>query len=57
VERLAARSIWLDGNDVRPLPPLLNRLVLGVLALEARWLKTHDFRAGLSLLCMAERGA
>jgi len=30
-------------------------LLLGILALEARWLKTHDFRAGLSLLCMAER--
>ena len=56
VERLAALSIWSDGNDVRPLPALLNRLLLGAFALEARWLKTHDFRAGLSLLCMAERG-
>jgi SAM-dependent methyltransferase len=55
-ERLAARSIWSDGNDVRPLPALLNRLLLDILALEAQWLKTHDFRAGLSLLCLAERG-
>jgi SAM-dependent methyltransferase len=57
VGRLAARSIWSDGNDVQQLPPLLNRLLLGVLALEARWLRTHDFRAGLSLLCTAERNA
>jgi SAM-dependent methyltransferase len=56
-QRLAARSIWSDGNDVRPLPAPLNRLLLGVLALEARWLKTRDLRAGLSLLCMAERDA
>jgi SAM-dependent methyltransferase len=55
VERLAARRIWSDGNDVRLLPVLLNRLLLGILALEARWLRAHDFRAGLSLLCMAER--
>jgi hypothetical protein len=57
VERLAARSIWSDGNDVRPLPALLNRLLLGILALEAQWLRAHDFRAGMSLLCMAERDA
>jgi SAM-dependent methyltransferase len=55
VGRLAARSIWSDGNDVRPLPALLNCLLLGILALEARWLRSHDFRAGLSLICMAER--
>jgi SAM-dependent methyltransferase len=55
VERLAARRIWSDGNDIRPLPALLNHLLLGILALEARWLRTHDFRAGLSLFCVAER--
>ena len=56
-ERLAARTIWSIGNDLHPLPMLLNRLLLSILALEARWLRTHDFQAGLSLLCMAERGA
>jgi SAM-dependent methyltransferase len=57
VERLAARRVWSDGNDVRPLPAWLNCLLLGILTLEARRLRTHDFRAGLSLLCMAERDA
>ena len=52
--RLAARWGWLGGNDLRPLPAPLNMLLSGVLALEARWLRSHDFRAGLSLICLAE---
>lgn len=53
--RLLERTGWLDGNDLRPLPAPLNQLLLGLLQLEARWLRTHDFRAGLSLICLAER--
>jgi SAM-dependent methyltransferase len=56
-ERLAARRIRNKGNDVRPAPAPLNRLFLAILAVEARWLRAHDFRAGLSLFCLAERAA
>jgi len=52
--RLAARLGVLDGNDLRPLPRPANYLLTGLLTLEARWLQAHDFRAGLSLLCLAE---
>jgi hypothetical protein len=52
--RLAARWGRLDGNDLRPLPRPVNGLLAGVLTLEAHWLRTHDFRAGLSLICLAE---
>lgn len=52
--RLAARFGRLSGNDLYPAPPLLNRLLTGILTLEARWLRTHDFPLGLSLLCLAE---
>jgi len=54
--RLAARWGWLGGNDLRPLPAPVNHLLAGMLTLEARWLRTHDFRAGLSLICLAEAG-
>jgi SAM-dependent methyltransferase len=54
--RLAARRGWLGGNDLRPLPAPLNTLLSGVLSLEAQWLRTHDFHAGLSLICLAEAG-
>jgi SAM-dependent methyltransferase len=54
--RLAARRGWLGGNDLPLLPAPLNYLLSGVLALEARWLQTHDFRTGLSLICLAEAG-
>ncbi|MCX7669366.1 MAG: class I SAM-dependent methyltransferase [Anaerolineae bacterium] len=54
--RLAARFGRLSGNDLYPAPEPFNRLLTGVLALEARWLRTHDFPLGLSLLCLAEPG-
>ncbi|MDQ1300420.1 MAG: hypothetical protein QG637_337 [Chloroflexota bacterium] len=54
--RLAARRGWLDGNDLRPVPLPVNYLLIGALALEAHWLRTHDFRAGMSLICLAEAG-
>lgn len=54
VARLAERWGWWDGNDLRPLPGPVNRLLAGVLTLEARWLRSHDFQAGLSLICLAE---
>ncbi|MGC8781666.1 MAG: class I SAM-dependent methyltransferase [Anaerolineae bacterium] len=52
--RLAARLGWGGGNDLRPLPAPLNAFLTGILALEARWLRAHDFRIGLSLFCLAE---
>lgn len=52
--RLAARWGRLNGNDLRPLPWPINGLLTGVLTLEAHWLRTRDFRAGLSLICLAE---
>ena len=53
--RLLERTGWLGGNDLRPLPAPLNTLLLGVMKLEARWLRSRDFRAGLSLICLAQR--
>jgi hypothetical protein len=37
------------------MPRPLNRLLAGILALEATWLRRHDLPVGLSLVCLAER--
>lgn len=55
--RLAARQLGFGGYDLRPLPARLNRLLLGVLQIEAHWLRRHDLWAGLSLICLAVRTA
>jgi len=56
IVRLAARAGLLGGEDLWPMPAWINRLLLGVLSLEARWLQRHDLPIGLSLICLAERG-
>ena len=53
--RLVARTGLGGGEDLRPLPEFLNRLLLGILSAEARWLSARDLPVGLSLLCLAER--
>jgi SAM-dependent methyltransferase len=57
VLRLLGKTGLLGGDDLVPLPGVLNRLLLGVLDLEARWLRGRDLPFGLSLLCLAERSA
>ncbi len=51
--RLAARAGLLGGDDLRPMPARLNRLLLLLLTAEARWLRHHDLPMGLSLVCLA----
>lgn len=41
--------------DLRPAPPVLNRLLLGVLRVEARWLRRGTFPCGLSVLALAQK--
>ncbi len=53
--RLLGRATGLGSDDMRPLPGPLNRLLLAVLGLEARWLARRDLPCGLSLLCLAQR--
>jgi SAM-dependent methyltransferase len=55
VVRILARLGLVGGDDLRPLPPSLNCLLLGMLSLEARWLRQHNLPMGLSLVCLAER--
>lgn len=43
--------------DLRPAPSALNRLLLGVLQLEARWLHRGTFPFGLSVLALAQKPA
>lgn len=42
-------------SDVRPTPRPMNRLLTGVLALEARWLRRRDLPLGVSLLALAHK--
>jgi SAM-dependent methyltransferase len=61
--RLAAR--WLERlrgagqdapvSDVDMPAPWLNRLLLGLMVLETRWLKRHDFPLGLSVCALAAK--
>ncbi len=54
--RLLSRAA--DGKpccDLRPMPPILNRLLLEVLRLEARWLRRRTFPFGLSVLALAQK--
>lgn len=53
--RLLARSGVGTGDDLRPLPQMLNRLLLAVLEVEAAWVCRHDLPVGLSLICLADR--
>lgn len=53
--RWLERAGLLGGADLLPLPGPLNRLLAGVLATEAHWLRRHNLPLGLSLLCLAER--
>jgi SAM-dependent methyltransferase len=55
VGRLLARIGCRGEDDLRPLPTLINRALLGILALEAHWLRRRDLPMGLSLICLAER--
>jgi SAM-dependent methyltransferase len=55
VVRLLARAGLFGGDDFRPMPAGFNRLLLGFLRLEARWLRQNDLPPGLSLICLAER--
>ncbi len=55
--RLLARIGLQGGDDLLPVSPFLNRLLFGVLALEACWLRKFDLPEGLSLACLAERVA
>ncbi|MFN8545281.1 MAG: class I SAM-dependent methyltransferase [Candidatus Binatia bacterium] len=41
--------------DIYLLPTLVNRLLIGILALERRWLRTADLPLGVSLLCLARK--
>ena len=62
-QRLAAK--WLDGlrgpgqappaSDVDRPPELLNRLLLGLMDLEARWLRRHDLPLGTSVCVLARK--
>ncbi len=52
--RLLARAGLVSGDDLRPVPTPFDRLLLGVLKIEARWLRRRDLPVGLSLLCLAE---
>lgn len=46
------------GSDVKPLPLILNRLLLSVLVCEARWLQnSRNLPYGLSAICIAEKPA
>jgi len=53
--RLLARLGLIAGDDLRGLPRPLNRLLAGILTLEATWLRRHDLPLGLSLVCLAEK--
>jgi SAM-dependent methyltransferase len=53
--RLLARFGLIGSADLRAMPRPLNRLLAGILALEATWLRRHDLPVGLSLVCLAER--
>jgi SAM-dependent methyltransferase len=44
-----------SGSDVAPVPPALNRLLAGVLRLEARWLHRWSLPFGLAVFAIAER--
>lgn len=62
-QRLAAK--WLDrlrgpgaeapASDVTQPPAMLNRLLLGVMRAEARWLRRHDLPLGTSVCVLARR--
>jgi len=55
IMRLSQRAGWIgvarELHPPRPLGPLLD----GALALERRWLRRHDFPAGLSLYAIARK--
>jgi hypothetical protein len=55
LQRLLGRFGMAGEDDMVPVSPALNRLLLGTLELEARWLRHRDLPVGLSLLCLAER--
>ena len=44
-----------SGSDVAPVHPALNRLLAGVLRLEARWLRRWSLPFGLAVFAVAER--
>lgn len=57
-ERLAGADAAAPLSDVdSPPAPWLNRLLLGLMALEARWLRRHDFPLGLSVCALARKPA
>lgn len=57
----AARRLWHRAFasptwcDLQPTPSILNRLFLGALKVEARWLKNRDLPFGLSVLALAQK--
>jgi len=53
--RLLGRTTGLGSDDMRPMPAPINRLLLAVLTLEARWLAQRNLPFGLSLLSLAQR--
>jgi SAM-dependent methyltransferase len=57
---VAARLVtrWLpsaDDLELQPLPRWLNQVLIGVLSLEAVWLRRGTFPIGSSLLCLAQK--
>lgn len=56
-ERLTGGGQGPPVSDVDLPAPWLNRLLLGLMALEARWLKRHAFPWGLSVCVLARKPA
>jgi SAM-dependent methyltransferase len=58
---LAAAHRWLsrirgsEASDVKPVPPLINRAMAGVLKIEARLLRGLNLPFGLSVVALAEK--
>ncbi|MFH1035419.1 MAG: class I SAM-dependent methyltransferase [Pseudomonadota bacterium] len=56
LERLRPPGASAPASDVDQPPAWLNRLLLGVMRLEARWLKKHDLALGSTVCVLARKG-
>jgi hypothetical protein len=55
-QNVQARRGAAPASDVKATHPVLNRLLRGILALEAAWLgRGYGFPAGVSVLCLARK--
>jgi SAM-dependent methyltransferase len=55
VRLLERRFPSISDAEMRPLPGWLNQALVGVLSLEAKWLRRSVFPIGSSVLCLAQK--